>query len=107
MPSSTALVERKGRGASLTVFGQVVAERSQPLLAVEDDVRREIRLLSENQIGSLKVALIGRKRALKARKNRPLLPANPAQTEYNLHLITLGHRNGYPAQGTRRHGLSG
>lgn len=50
------LVERKSGGVSLTVFGQVVAERSKPLLTVEDDLRREIRLLNEHQIGSLKVA---------------------------------------------------
>ena len=50
------LVERKSGGVSLTVFGQVVAERSKPLLTVEDDLRREIRLLNEHQIGSLTVA---------------------------------------------------
>lgn len=50
------LVERKSGGVSLTVFGQVVAERSKPLLTVEDDLRREIRLLNEHQIGSLTLA---------------------------------------------------
>ncbi|TXH89518.1 MAG: LysR family transcriptional regulator [Pseudomonas sp.] len=50
------LVDRKSGGVSLTVFGQVVAERSTPLLTVEEDLRREIKLLNEHDIGSLKVA---------------------------------------------------
>ncbi len=50
------LVDRKSGGVSLTVFGQIVAERSKPLLTVEDDLRREIKLLNEHQIGALSVA---------------------------------------------------
>ena len=51
------LVDRKSGGVSLTVFGQIVAERSKPLLTVEDDLRREIKLLNEHQIGALSVGL--------------------------------------------------
>ena len=50
------LVDRKSGGVCLTVFGQVLAERSKPLLTVEDDLRREIKLLNEHQIGALSVA---------------------------------------------------
>lgn len=50
------LVDRKSGGVSLTVFGQVVVKYGKPLLTVEDDLRREIRLLNEHEIGSVKLA---------------------------------------------------
>ena len=50
------LVERKHGAITPTVFGQHVLERAGALLTAEDDLRREIALLANQEIGILKVA---------------------------------------------------
>lgn len=51
------LLNRKRGALTLTVFGELLVERSKTLLTAEDDLRREISLLAGNEIGSLNVAL--------------------------------------------------
>ena len=51
------LLDRKRGALALTVFGEVVVERSKTLLTAEADLRREIKLLAGHEIGSLKIAL--------------------------------------------------
>ena len=50
------LLERKHGAVTPTVFGEHVLERAGALLTAEDDLRREIALLANQEIGSLKVA---------------------------------------------------
>jgi DNA-binding transcriptional LysR family regulator len=50
------LLERKHGSVTPTVFGQHVLERAGALLTAEIDLRREIALLANKEIGSLKVA---------------------------------------------------
>ena len=50
------LLERKHGAITPTVFGERVLERAGALLTAEDDLRREIALLANQEIGSLKVA---------------------------------------------------
>jgi DNA-binding transcriptional LysR family regulator len=50
------LLERKHGAVTPTVFGQHVLEHAGALLTAEDDLRREIALLANQEIGSLKVA---------------------------------------------------
>ncbi len=52
-----ALLERNRGAIILTPFGEIVLERSNQLLTVEEDMRREIDLLAGCGSGSLKVAL--------------------------------------------------
>ena len=52
-----ALLERNRGAIILTPFGEIVLERSNQLLTVEEDMRREIDLLAGCGGGSLKVAL--------------------------------------------------
>lgn len=52
-----ALVDRKGGSITLTIFGELVMRQSKGLFTAEDDLRREIKLLVDHDIGSLKVAL--------------------------------------------------
>jgi DNA-binding transcriptional LysR family regulator len=54
---AVTLVDRKSGSISLTVFGELVVQRSAVWLTAEEDLRREIKLLVEHEIGSLKVAL--------------------------------------------------
>lgn len=51
------LVDRAGGNISLTVFGELVMRQSKAMLTAEEDLRREIRLLTEHEVGSLAVAL--------------------------------------------------
>ena len=50
------LLERKHGSVTPTIFGQHVLERAADLLTAEDDLRREIALLTNHDIGFLKVA---------------------------------------------------
>ena len=50
------LLERNHGAVTPTVFGQHVLERAGALLTAEDDLRREIALLANREIGCLKVA---------------------------------------------------
>jgi DNA-binding transcriptional LysR family regulator len=50
------LLERKHGAVTPTVFGQHVLERAGALLTAEDDLRREIAQLANQEIGCLKVA---------------------------------------------------
>jgi DNA-binding transcriptional LysR family regulator len=50
------LLDRKHGAITPTVFGQHVLERAGTLLTAEDDLRREIALLANQEIGYLKVA---------------------------------------------------
>lgn len=50
------LLERKHGAVTPTVFGQHVLERAGALLTAEDDLRREIAQLANQEIGSIKVA---------------------------------------------------
>jgi DNA-binding transcriptional LysR family regulator len=50
------LLERKHGAVTPTVFGHHVLERAGALLTAEDDLRREIALLANQEIGCLKVA---------------------------------------------------
>ena len=51
------LLERRHGAVTPTVFGQHVLERAGALLTAEDDLRREIALLANHEIGCLKAAL--------------------------------------------------
>lgn len=51
------LLDRQRGGISLTAFGELVVARSKSWLTAEDDLRREIAMLTENNIGSLRVAI--------------------------------------------------
>lgn len=51
------LLDRSRGAISLTAFGEMVLARGKLLLTTEDDLRREIALLSGHQTGSLHVAL--------------------------------------------------
>lgn len=51
------LVDRQRGAITLTVFGDLVAERVRSLLSQETDLRREIALLAGLETGSLKIAL--------------------------------------------------
>ena len=50
------LLDRKHGAVTPTVFGEQVLERAGALLTAEDDLRREIALLANQEIGTLKVA---------------------------------------------------
>ena len=51
------LLDRKRGALALTVFGELVVERSKSLLTAEAELRREIKLLAGHEIGSLRMAL--------------------------------------------------
>ena len=51
------LLDRRRGALTLTVFGELVIERSKSLLTPEEDLRREIGLLAGHETGSLKIAL--------------------------------------------------
>lgn len=51
------LLDRKRGAVVLTAFGELVVRRSKSLLSAEDDLRREIALLADLEIGALQVAL--------------------------------------------------
>ena len=51
------LLNRRRGALTLTVFGELVVERSKSLLTAEEDLRRELSLLAGNELGSLSVAL--------------------------------------------------
>jgi DNA-binding transcriptional LysR family regulator len=51
------LLDRKRGAVVLTAFGELVVQRSKFLLGAEDDLRREIALLADLEIGALQVAL--------------------------------------------------
>lgn len=51
------LLDRRRGGVVLTAFGELVAQRGKALLSAEDDLRREIALLADLDVGSLEVAL--------------------------------------------------
>ena len=50
------LLDRQRGAISLTAFGELVVKRSKSWLTAEDDLRREIAMLTGNNIGSLRVA---------------------------------------------------
>lgn len=51
------LIDRKYGALELTVFGELVLQRSKSILAADDELRRDIALLAGHEIGSVKVAL--------------------------------------------------
>jgi len=51
-----ALLDRSSKPLELTVFGEMVVRHSKAMLTAEDDLRREIDLLTGLGIGSVKVA---------------------------------------------------
>ncbi|RON24821.1 LysR family transcriptional regulator [Pseudomonas brassicacearum] len=51
------LFDRRPEGVALTAFGHLLREKSRRLLVAEEDLRRDIALLAEGDIGALKVAL--------------------------------------------------
>lgn len=51
------LFDRRPEGVVLTAFGQLLREKSQRLLMAEEDLRRDIALLTGGDIGALRVAL--------------------------------------------------
>lgn len=51
------LIDRKHGALELTVFGELVVQRSKPILAADDELRRDIALLAGHEIGSVKIAL--------------------------------------------------
>ena len=51
------LLDRKRGAVTLTAFGELVVQRGKSLLSAEEDMLREIALLSGLEIGSLRVAL--------------------------------------------------
>ncbi|MHC8361655.1 LysR family transcriptional regulator [Pseudomonas sp. LS2P72] len=50
------LFDRRTEGVALTAFGQLLREKSQRLLMAEEDLRRDIALLADGDIGALRVA---------------------------------------------------
>ena len=51
------LLERRSGGVTLTAFGQLLLDKSPSLLMAEEDLRRDIELLANHEIGTLRVAL--------------------------------------------------
>lgn len=51
------LLERLRGGVTLTAFGQLLLDKSTSLLTAEEDLRRDIHLLANHEIGTLRVAL--------------------------------------------------
>ena len=51
------LLDRQHGAISLTAFGELVVARGKSWLTAEDDLRREIAMLADNNIGSLRVAI--------------------------------------------------
>lgn len=51
------LLDRQRGAISLTAFGELVVKRGGYWLTAEDDLRHEIAMLSDNHIGSLRVAI--------------------------------------------------
>lgn len=51
------LLDRKRGGVALTAFGDLVLRRSQAMVHAEDDLRREIALLADLEVGALCVAM--------------------------------------------------
>lgn len=49
------LFDRTRKGAILTAFGRVLLDRGESMLKSDDDLRREIRLLAELEVGTLAI----------------------------------------------------